>query len=545
MKTINAFSLVVLCLIRCSIVSGQDLSMPVSNTITSASNNIYLHTDRSYYLPGESMLFKAYILDDQNKITSQVIDTLHVSLIDQEGLRVASGYFPLDNNMIKGSIELPEFLSEGNYMLIAYGHLMTNLSPERMFSRVIGIRKSVEFNLVTELSLTDTLYQPGSPLTAQIKFSEGGNKPVSVAFTYQLTGSSGEIRSGKSKADNEGRATITIQLPEFNNNDTLKLLLVPANKSSRSITGIVIPTRYNYNVVKKLTENDPSNPEFRHLNILIKPDRLRYAAGDKVQLDISVTDDKGTPVMTNLSLSASNLLTGQMSDKNDNLLSYSKLKNKQSDAGTNQDIGKYFAWLLLQKTQSPGNSFIVQEKNNIKKIRKEKSINLKKTSGYSGDRNIFDIIMQIRPYHINNGKISFGLTAMNSINNLDGALIIVDGIKMGTDASILNSIPVPDIARIAVSTNVMDIQRYSALNSVGIIEIFMKKTKEFTDNEDTANNMKSNTLFWAPDIITDITGKATMTFFNNNRSDEILITVNGRAANGVYGSSSLALTVER
>jgi hypothetical protein len=135
-----------------------------------------------------------------------------------------------------------------------------------------------------------------------------------------------------------------------------------------------------------------------------------------------------------------------------------------------------------------------------------------------------------------NNMIVFGMQSMYSINNPEGAIIIVDGIKMGTNAAILSTIPVPDIANISVSTNIMDIQKYSAMNTVGIIEITMKKSKEFLNIQDPPS--KTSTLFWGPDLITDGFGKVFLSF-SCNEIKEVLITVNGISAEGLPGSSSV------
>ena len=529
MKSTKIVFIIILSIFQYANISGQDTYL------------IYLHTDRSYYLPGESVLFKAYILDDTNNRSHQINDTLHVALMDQEELEVSSGIFPVNNSLITGNIELPVSLTEGNYILIAYTDSMKDILPERIFSRVIEIRKHVELYMITDLSLTDTLYGSGSLLTAKIRFSGKGNKPVPVSFGYQLTGTSGELYSGKDKTDVEGKATIALQLPEFDEKETIKLLLIASYKGTKTITGVVIPTKYNRN--DKKTDKGMSTPanDFKHLNILVKTDKLQYEQNDKVLLDISVTDDKGTPVMANLSVSASNRIRNQLPFENSNIVKYTGRKNNLSTYDSGTDIRKYFAQYLVEITQSPGKPFLVQEKNNPKKLhRKAENVKLKQ-DGYSSDRNIFDILMQIKPYYIIDGKITFG--TVNSINNLDGALIIVDGVKMGTDASILNDIPVPDIARITASTNLMDIQRYSAMNNNGIIEVFMKKTNEFLKNEATAAKKKSNTLFWGPEIITDSSGKVSVIFYNNI-SSEVLVSVNGIAANGLYGSGSAQYTVK-
>jgi hypothetical protein len=542
MKLIKTVFLIILCLVCRRGISGQDLSVPVnggnSHDTKASGVHVYLHTDRSYYSPGESVLFKAYVLDDTEKNPASVNDTLHTAILDQEGLEVASGNFPLNNSMITGNIVLPEILTDGNYILIAYARPANRLSPEKIFSRIIEIKESVEAGLTTHLSLTDTLYDSGNQLTAQIKFSEKENSPVSAGFTYKLIGTSSEMLGGKSKTGSDGMSVLKLQLPSFDNKEVLKLIVIPSYKNAKT-TGIVIPTQFNFTAGKKhFTQNMPEN-KFRHLNIQASTIKLQ---NDKVMLDISVTDDKGSPVMANLSVSASNIVPHQIFYE-DNIVNYAFLKDNQPEFNLNADVKKYYAGLLQKITQTPGNQFIVQEKNNSKKLQKKReSPNQDKQYGYSSDRNIWDILMSVKSYHIDNGNIIFGISSMNSINSLDGALIIVDGIKMGTDASILNTIPVPDIARITASTNVMDIQRYSAMNNAGIIEITMKKTSDFLKKEENAGKAKSNTLFWEPYVLTDKFGKASISFINNNQSDDILISVEGIAASGLSGSCTLHYT---
>jgi hypothetical protein len=101
-------------------------------------------------------------------------------------------------------------------------------------------------------------------------------------------------------------------------------------------------------------------------------------------------------------------------------------------------------------------------------------VNLKK-HGYTPDQNIFDIIRQAKPYQLMGSKIVFASIGMNSFNYQDGALIVIDGIKVGTDTGILNSIPVTEIEQVNVYTNPSDIQRFTGLNNAGIVEIITKK----------------------------------------------------------------------
>ena len=531
MKNINQVILTVLFLMSCLSLTGANLPATDPQVL------VYLHTDRRYYMPGETVFFKAYILEDSKNITNLVNDSLCVSLLDQDGLEVASGLLPIDNSQISGNIELPDILTEGNYILLASTRLSGNKSPEKMFSRIIEIREAADPDLITDISLRDTVYAPGSLLTAQIKFYGKENKAVPAGFAYRLSGTKGDILSGKSKANDEGQATLQLQLPQFDNSENLKLIIDPSYKGSRTMTGIIIPTRSNYIPGHKTKNKNTTTNGAGHLNIALRTTRVQSGKDENIKLDISVTDDKGIPTMASISVSASNIFQNQFIDENDNIVGYLNRTGSPFVVASGQNTNKYFTQYLIQETQAPGIPYIVQEKNNPKKLKKiEQS---RKEYGYSGDRSIFDILMQIKPYHIENGKIVFGINAMNSINSLEGALIVVDGVKMGTNSDILNTIPVRDIARITASTNVMDMQRYSAMNSIGIIEISMKKTINFINKEGSATDPKNSTLFWGPDIKTDAGGNASVSFLNNKLSAEILIAAECMAANGLSGSSSL------
>jgi hypothetical protein len=535
--------------LSCFVLSGQtgsqNPSAATAADVKNSVNYVYIQTDRSYYLPGETIFFTSYFLDDLTNRTFPDKDTLNITIIDQDGLVIASGRYPVNNNIITGELDLPDLLTEGNYLLYAGSRSMMKLPPERIFSKIIEIKKSIDNYLVTDLSLGATVFEPGETLTAQLRFTGKDNKPVPASFSYQLLGKDEEILSGNNKANSDGFASLKIQLPKFAGKEILKLIVMPSYKGAKNITGVFIPTQYNTQAVEANKGAIQSSAESKHLNVQLKTINLSNGKNDKVQLEISVTDETGKPMMVNMSVSASNTLPHQLSFENDNILNYSDRKQLQTVTTSTADLKDYFTGYLIQKTQMPGHPYIIQDKNNAKKLhRKEQSSSQKSLEGYSSDRSIYDILMSIKPYHIDNGMIMFGIGTMNSVNSPEGALIVIDGVKMGTDAALLGTIAVPDIGRITASTNVMDIQRYSALNCTGVIEITMKKNKDFLKNEENAAMSKSSTLFWGPQIMTDNAGKASVSYFNNENSNEVIISVNAMSANGICGSNSLRYIVK-
>jgi hypothetical protein len=87
---------------------------------------------------------------------------------------------------------------------------------------------------------------------------------------------------------------------------------------------------------------------------------------------------------------------------------------------------------------------------------------------------ILEVIKMTKPFHIDNNQIVF-YGSQNSFNFQSGAIIVIDGQKMGTDISVLNTLSPFDVKSINISTNPVEIQRYTGLNSVGIIEIATRR----------------------------------------------------------------------
>jgi len=415
MKTIARIIIAGLCLILSVNLSGQGFS-------------VYLHTDRHSYFEGDTILFRTYIINDNNSNSVSAQDTLFTVILDQFGLEVADRSFSPDN-LASGKLNLPDNLSEGNYILVAYTSQMKYGAPEQMFSRILEIRKASGNYLSTELSLSDSIYTPGGTLKAQVRFSGKDNIPVPASFSYQLNGKEEEILSGNGKANSDGIATLKMRLPKFDGKEILELAVDPSYKGTKHSTGVIIPTKFNLagNIPDRINYN--YSPETKHLNIQINPGNLQPGTNEKGFFEISVADENGDPVTASLSVSVAGIAPHQQNSESDNLFGFihQEPNHQQETAGT--DLKTYFARYLNQKIQRPGSTYIIQEKNNLKKLHK---------------------------------KVS---AAGQSIQG-------------------------------------------------------------------------SNTLFWSPAILTGKDGKATVSFSNSVKASEVLISIDGIAANGMAGSAS-------
>ena len=183
---------------------------------------------------------------------------------------------------------------------------------------------------------------------------------------------------------------------------------------------------------------------------------------------------------------------------------------------------------------------------------------------FASASNLLDVIKTIKPFKITNNQIVF-MGSENSLNYQGGALIVLDGQQLGTDISAINNLSPADIDHINVSTNPMDIQRYTGLNSVGVIEIFQKKAKVEEpgpkkvssgkyDGEFRIPNLFANesgnskkdyrtTLAWIPEQKVDASGLFEFTIPAGKVLSDFIIDIQGITADGVMGSASAKFTV--
>lgn len=238
--------------------------------------------------------------------------------------------------------------------------------------------------------------------------------------------------------------------------------------------------------------------------------------------------------------------------------------NKNFDARISEYVRKLAFQQLLFNTSKAidseyfsNNDFLFQKAPKVAKANTVALDNQRRM--LSSATNLMDVIKSIKPYKIMNNQIVF-IGSENSINYQGGALIVLDGQQMGTDISAISNISPMEVDHINVSTNPMDIQRYTGLNSVGVIEIFQKKAKapegETTKGparkydgeyrlanpfEAAPTNLKRDTrttLLWIPEQKVDASGQFEFTVTGRRVISDFVIDVQGVSSNGRMGAGT-------
>jgi len=100
---------------------------------------IHLHTDRDFYVPGEKILFKAYVSDAVTHQYPTYSNYMYAELIDTRDSLVSRVMIRRENNMFYGYLMLSRNIPEGNYTLRAYTRYMENLGDDYFFKKNIRI----------------------------------------------------------------------------------------------------------------------------------------------------------------------------------------------------------------------------------------------------------------------------------------------------------------------------------------------------------------------------------------------------------------------
>ncbi len=172
-KKLKLLSAFFVCLLAGISLSAQtnNLDKMVSNFVNYTQNHlqekVYLHTDRSYYLCGEILWFKAYLEDAKNNEPLSVSKVVYVELLNQSHDPVMQTKIGIKDGNGSGSLMLPLSLETGNYELRAYTNWMKNDSAFHFFRKKITVVNTTQ-------NLDTTLVHNHFKYTAQF-FPEGGN----------------------------------------------------------------------------------------------------------------------------------------------------------------------------------------------------------------------------------------------------------------------------------------------------------------------------------------------------------------------------------
>jgi hypothetical protein len=100
---------------------------------------VLLHMDREAIAPKDHLFFKAYVLTGTEQLRVSASHVLKVELLDENGTLVNSQYHKISNGSAEGSMMIPKKAKSGKHFLRAYTRWMLNYGPENFAIKELSI----------------------------------------------------------------------------------------------------------------------------------------------------------------------------------------------------------------------------------------------------------------------------------------------------------------------------------------------------------------------------------------------------------------------
>ena len=105
----------------------------------SLDETVFIHSNATTFVSGETLLFKIYCLKAADKMPSGISKVAYVELVDNTKKSVFKTKISLENSVGQGDYFIATTLKTGNYKLIGYTNLMLNKPISELFQLDINI----------------------------------------------------------------------------------------------------------------------------------------------------------------------------------------------------------------------------------------------------------------------------------------------------------------------------------------------------------------------------------------------------------------------
>lgn len=204
---------------------------------------VYLHLDRPYYIPGDTLWFKSYLTAGHNHQFSGLSGILYTDLLNYRDSLIASVKLPVFLGVAHGAIALPKGLPQGSYNLRAYTRWMQNNHSDFFFNRTILVGRSESEKLLTKLNYTTKDLQNEQQVSTTIQFLDSKGIPLSErSIAYSCTSDGKEIFKSKGITDQYGVLKIDFnKAPSYSGKSTVIETLLEDAKEGRITRSFTIP----------------------------------------------------------------------------------------------------------------------------------------------------------------------------------------------------------------------------------------------------------------------------------------------------------------
>ncbi|NQX52323.1 hypothetical protein HQN86_01745 [Pedobacter panaciterrae] len=259
-------------------LAKQNLSQIIAKLNTQNDSlsieKLYLQTDKPTYLAGDTLWFKAYLLNASFLTYSNKSAVLYLELSNDSNRLIQRVMVPVNGGMASGYIGLDADMTQGGYTLTGYTNWMRNFDESYLFKKhfYVGTNAGSEWLINYNAHL---IKDSKDKIEMGLKITQFDKAPVGLR-EMQLSISDGKRTLFKDKAETnlDGALKLSFDLPDKADSKNISLVVQDLRKSqgSRKISIPVIlnrPEKVDLQFMPeggKLVAGQQTNIAFKALN---------------------------------------------------------------------------------------------------------------------------------------------------------------------------------------------------------------------------------------------------------------------------------------
>jgi hypothetical protein len=167
---------------------------------------LYLTLDKAIYMPNENINFSALLLyRGQDTVLNRTVYIVVVSLAKHKV--VAADRFVMVNGISRGYVTIPDSVTKGEYLLMAYTNNFIGKGGNPPFCQQISIRSAKK----TPFDLTVSVNQRNDSIALHCRVTtDYGGLAADGLMQYSISADSLELQAGKQKINAFGEVVITL-----------------------------------------------------------------------------------------------------------------------------------------------------------------------------------------------------------------------------------------------------------------------------------------------------------------------------------------------
>jgi hypothetical protein len=246
---------------------------------TRSRDQVFLHTDRNMYSPGDTIRFQAYVRDRFTSSFGSESASLYALLFNEEYRLTDSARFKIYRATSSGWMTIPSNAETGKYHLSAFTGMMQNYDPSEAFQLDLFVKERGSWLENIHVEFDKELYHPGDTVEAKVQINDHEGKPVHQNFKCILTKSNSTFETSDYHTNKNGTGMIEYILP-----DTVTWQ-----------PGLQIKTQYDNDRSEIIHFNIPFENNYFELKFL--PEGGNLIAGIEQRIGFNATGFKGEPLI--------------------------------------------------------------------------------------------------------------------------------------------------------------------------------------------------------------------------------------------------------